>query len=802
MMLLLRSAARRQSLAARCLSTGRNPFDSLMRELAVDGTVYKYFSVKDLPDSEKLPYSIRVLLECAVRNCDESTFMSSDVDRILHWQTTARQQLDVPFRPGRVLLQDLTGVPAIADLAAMRDALAERGCDPMRVNPLCQVDLVVDHSVQADFVGPSSRAKNEDVELRRNAERFQFLKWGQKAFNNLRIIPPGNGIVHQINIEYLASVVSLLPHNVLAPDSVIGTDSHTTMVSALGVLGWGVGGIEAEAVMLGEAITMTMPEVFGVRLTGKLGDDVTATDLVLHITAELRKRRVVGKYVEFFGDGVSSLSLPERATVSNMAPEYGATTGFFPTDEKTLEYLRLAGRDPNHVRVAEQYLRHQGLLVDSSSSSTIPEYPFGTLEVRLDQIRPTLAGPKRPYDTIPVQDAGRDFARALAAPAGHRGFGVKKSTRDVPLRVGSDEYRVSDGAVFLAAITSCTNTSNPYAMVGAGMVAQAAVKRGLSVPKFVKTILSPGSRVVTEYLKQLGLLAPLETLGFYVSGYGCMACIGNSGSLKKEAEEVLRRNEEMVGCAVLSGNRNFEGRIHALIKGNYLASPPLVVAYALAGRMDINFETEPIGVDKNGDKVFLRDIWPDFGVVAKKLSHTLVPDMFRRVYSTIEKGNESWDSIPVQSSPRYAWDPASTYIRRPPFFGGSGRDPSSNIESARCLLILGDSVTTDHISPAGSIDPASEAANYLKSMRVERADLNTYGARRGNHEVMARGAFAHKRLVNRMLDKAGHQTVYMPEGRVENVFQAAELYREKGVPLIVIAGSDYGQGSSRDWAAK
>ncbi|MFS8572478.1 MAG: aconitate hydratase AcnA [Clostridia bacterium] len=740
----------------------------------------------------KLPFSIRVLLENVLRNCDGYLVTEDHVRTVAGWSKDSPGGQEIPFMPSRVILQDFTGVPAVADLAAMRAAMKEQGGDPAEINPLIPSDLVIDHSVQVDFFGSAEAfLRNVEREFERNEERYMFLKWAQKAFRNFRVVPPGRGIVHQVNLEYLAKVVQLREVNgekVAFPDSLVGTDSHTTMVNGLGVFGWGVGGIEAEAVMLGQPYYMGLPQVVGFKLTGELPEGATATDLVLTVTQMLRQKGVVDKFVEFYGPGLSKLSLADRATIANMAPEYGATMGFFPVDEETLNYLRGTGRDEALIDLVERYAKEQQLF--RTDDTPDPEYS-DTLHLDMSTVKPSVAGPRLPQDRIVLTDVKATFRRALA----------ETYKKDEP---PSKPDELGHGSVVIAAITSCTNTSNPSVMVGAGLLAKKAVERGLTVKPHVKTSLAPGSRVVTEYLKNSGLLAYLEALRFHVVGYGCTTCIGNSGLLQ---EEVARRVDEgdLVVAAVLSGNRNFEGRINPLVKANFLASPPLVVAYALAGTVDIDFETEPLGYDPQGEPVYLRDIWPSQEEIRETIERSLDASLFEQQYAEIFQGDERWERLPVPEGDLYEWDPKSTYIQEPPFFKGMPKEPGSiqEIRGARILAVLGDNVTTDHISPAGAIAKDGPAGRYLREQGVEPVDFNTYGSRRGNHEVMMRGTFANIRIRNEMVPGVeGGYTIHFPSGEQLPIYDAAMRYKEEGVPLVVIAGKEYGTGSSRDWAAK
>ncbi|HTK05143.1 MAG TPA: aconitate hydratase AcnA [Candidatus Eisenbacteria bacterium] len=773
-----------------------------------DGAV-TYFDLMALeerfPGLRKVPYSVRILLEALVRNCDGRLVTEEQVAALAAWGPGKDEHDEFGFMPARVLLQDFTGVPAVADLAAMRDAVGNRGGDPSRIDPLIPVDLVIDHSVQVDASGTSGAfAENIRKEFSRNKERYAFLRWGQQAFRNLRVVPPGTGIVHQVNLEHLARVVQTrkIGHERFAfPDSLVGTDSHTTMINGLGVLGWGVGGIEAEAAMLGQPIAMTAPAVVGVELRGRLKEGVTATDLVLAVTQRLRKHGVVEKFVEFYGDGLDGISLADRATIANMAPEYGATVGYFPVDEETLRYLRQTGRESALVDLVERYMKAQGLF--RTAASPVPTYTE-TLTIELSAVEPALAGPKRPQDRVPLSAAKAAFLAGLTAPTKEQGYGLPAESlgAEAPLRTANGAATLRHGSVVIAAITSCTNTSNPSVMLAAGLLAKKAVDRGLSVPAYVKTSLAPGSKAVTRYLESAGLLDALETLRFNLVGYGCTTCIGNSGPLDEAVTEAIDKHG-LVAAAVLSGNRNFEGRVHAATRANYLASPPLVVAYALAGRVDIDLATEPLGIGSAGEPVYLRDVWPTRNEIEAAIGASLKPEMFREQYADAFKGGEEWAAVEAPSGDRYAWDPASTYIRRPPFFDDLSAAAPGDVRDARCLAMFGDSVTTDHISPAGSISTKSPAARYLVERGVTPADFNSYGARRGNHEVMMRGTFANTRLKNLLVPGSeGSVTAHRPSGEAMSLFDAAARYAEEGTPLVVIAGKDYGMGSSRDWAAK
>jgi len=760
---------------------------------------------------DRLPFSIRILIEAALRTCDGYQVTEADVERLARWSPGAGEPVEIPFKPARVILQDFTGVPCVVDLAAMRDAVTRLGGDPRRINPLVPVDLVIDHSVQVDVFGNvTALERNAEIEFQRNRERYEFLRWGQKAFSNFRVVPPATGIVHQVNLEYLASVVTSAPdpaapgsgERTAFPDTLVGTDSHTTMINGLGVLGWGVGGIEAEAVMLGQPLYLVMPRVVGFRLTGRLRDGVTATDLVLTVTQMLRKRGVVDKFVEFHGPGVSAMSVADRATIGNMAPEYGATIGFFPVDDETLRYLERTGR-PDAARLAEAYCKEQGLF--RTDATPVPEFSE-MLALDLGDVEPSLAGPKRPQDRVPLREMKPAFRRALSAPVKERGYGLPEGelAKKVELSVNSHRESVGHGAVVIAAITSCTNTSNPSVMVGAGLLAKKAVERGLTVKPWVKTSMAPGSKVVTRYLEESGLMRDFETLGFYVVGYGCTTCIGLSGPLPPAIADAISRGG-LVAASVLSGNRNFEGRINPHTRANYLASPPLVVAYALAGTVDIDLERDPLGTGRDGRPVFLRDLWPTQREIADTIAASLKPEMFTKSYANVFDGNPRWNAIPVGEGERYAWDPASTYIHEPPFFQALPPEPAAldDIRGARVLVMLGDSVTTDHISPAGDIALDSPAGRWLRERGVEKKDFNSYGSRRGHDLVMARGTFANIRLKNLLLPGTeGNVTVHLPSGERISVFDAAERYRTEGTPLLVLAGKEYGAGSSRDWAAK
>jgi aconitate hydratase len=818
-----------------------DPFGAL-REFEFEGTTYEMADLtaleeQSLCDLEKLPVSIRVLLESVLRNVDGDTITEEDVRNVASW-TPDVPDVELPFTPSRVVLQDLTGVPAVVDLAALRSAVDRKGVDPRVVEPEVPIDLVIDHSVQVDYFGTEEAyERNVELEYERNAERYRALKWAQRAFDEFRVVPPGTGIVHQVNLEYLGQVVHARERdgrNWLYPDTLVGTDSHTPMIGGIGVVGWGVGGIEAEAAMLGQPITMKLPEVVGVRLTGELPEGATATDLVLHVTERLREVGVVDRFVEFFGPGVQSLSVPDRATISNMAPEQGSTISLFPVDEATLEYLELTGRDPDHVELVREYLDAQGLFGEQE-----PEYTE-TVELDLSTVEPSLAGPKRPQDRVPMGEMKTHFRGLLydefegdvadvdeaeldrwLGEGGNPGEsltdgGVQTQaaqgedpdlgplTKRVTVDLDGDEVEIGHGSVVVSAITSCTNTSNPSVMMAAGLLARNAVERGLDVPDYVKTSLAPGSRVVTEYLEASGLLPYLEELGYNVVGYGCTTCIGNAGPLPDPIERAIDEHG-LWTTSVLSGNRNFEARIHPKIRANYLASPPLVVAYGLAGRMDLDLEHDPIGTDSEGDPVYLADVWPDPDEVREAIHDSVSPSMFEEKYASVFEGDERWEALDAPTGDVYEWDDESTYIREPPFFTDFPLEEPGveDVEGARCLMLLGDTVTTDHISPAGPFGEDLPAGQWLLDHGVEPHEFNTYGSRRGNHEVMMRGTFANVRIENEMLDDVeGGYTVHHPTSEQTTVFEASQRYREEGTPLVVLAGEEFGTGSSRDWAAK
>jgi aconitate hydratase len=799
-----------------------------LSELKVGERRYELHRIVGVEGVERLPYTLRILLENVLRTGGEE-----DVAAVAGWVASEEPKREISFSPGRVLLQDFTGVPAIVDLAAMRKAIGDLGGDPAAIKPRVPTDLVIDHSVQVDEFGSRfALRRNAELELERNRERYAFLRWGQRAFDTFRVVPPASGICHQVNLECLARVVESREGQAF-PDTLVGADSHTTMVNGLGVLGWGVGGIEAEAAMLGEPLSMLVPQVVGVQLTGRLCEGATATDLVLTVTELLRRTGVVGKFVEYFGQGLSALPAADRATIANMAPEYGATCGFFPVDAETMRYLRLTGRDPERVALVEAYCRENLLWHDPEHRCEYTQ----VVELDLGAVVPSLAGPRRPQDRVPLGEAKRSFLATLG------GFGIdyvdgtsEKAVADtfpasdptveqspggeslpqeepVPpaggrerqrVRVEGESYALEHGSVVIAAITSCTNTSNPQVMIGAGLLAKRAVERGLERKPWVKSSLAPGSKVVTAYLERAGLDRYLDALGFQTVGYGCTTCIGNSGPLPEAISAAIGEGD-LVVCAVLSGNRNFEARIHPQVKGNYLASPPLVVAYALAGRLDIDLTSEPLGEGSHGEEVYLRDLWPSADEIQETITASLRQEMFTSTYADVFAGDEEWRSLPAPTGTLFAWDPGSTYVRLPPYFEELPREPAAvgDIEGARCLVMLGDSVTTDHISPAGAIAPDSPAGRYLIEHGIERANFNSYGSRRGNHEVMMRGTFANVRLRNQLVPGSeGTWTAHQPSGEQTTIFEAAERYRAEGTPTIVLAGREYGSGSSRDWAAK
>ncbi len=773
------------------------------KSINAGGKEYQYFDLKvaeqnGLNGASKLPFSLKVLLENLLRSEDGTSVTKSDIEAVARWVDKQSSDHEVAYRPARVLMQDFTGVPAVVDLAAMRDAMKELGGKPEQINPLSPVDLIIDHSVTVDHYGSSDAFnKNVGLEFERNNERYELLKWAQTAFNDFRAVPPGTGICHQVNLEYLAKTVWTKEEdgvNWAYPDTCVGTDSHTTMINGLGVLGWGVGGIEAEAAMLAQPVTMMIPDVVGFKLTGKLQEGVTATDLVLVAVEMLRKKGVVGKFVEYYGPGLDNLLLADRATIANMAPEYGATCGFFPVDRETMEYLKFTGRPEEVVELAEAYSKAQGMWREENS----PDPVFTTtLELDISSVKPSISGPKRPQDRIDLSDSTSKFDAALSET-------FKTPSKTEPSQVVGKDFELDHGSVVIAAITSCTNTSNPSVMLGAGLVARKALEKGLSVKPWVKTSLAPGSQVVSEYLEAAGVQSDLDKLGFTLVGYGCTTCIGNSGPLNEEISSAIHE-KDLVACSVLSGNRNFEGRISPDVKANYLASPPLVVAYALAGNMKINLITDPIGQDQNGNDVFLKDIWPTNDEIKETMKNSLTPEMFKSRYSDVFKGTSQWQEIKTSEGFNFAWQDSSTYIKNPPFFANMTQtpEPAEDIQGARALAILGDSVTTDHISPAGSIKEDSPAGRYLKEHGIARKDFNSFGSRRGNHEVMMRGTFANIRIRNEMLDGVeGGYTKHVPSGEQMPIYDASMKYQAENTQLVVIAGKEYGTGSSRDWAAK
>ncbi len=776
----------------------QNSFNSL-KEINVNGKNYSIYSLKEaekngLEGINKLPKSIKVLLENLLRYEDNITVNKYQILSIKDWLNTKKSKTEIAYRPARVLLQDYTGIPAVADLAAMRDTVKEKNKDPNKINPLSSVDLVIDHSVQVDkFATKNSLKENVDIEFERNFERYSFLKWGQQAFDNFRIVPPGTGICHQVNLEYLSKVVwneKFEEKEYLFPDTLVGTDSHTTMVNGLSVLGWGVGGIEAEAGMLGQPISMLIPEVIGFEMKNKLPEGTTATDLVLTVVKMLRDKGVVGKFVEFYGEGLKNLTLADRATIANMAPEYGATCGFFPIDEETLKYLEFSGRSKENINIVEQYAKEQNLWATDDMIFT------DTLSLDMSTVVPTISGPKRPQDKVLLTDASKNFIKVFED--------VCKKTEPTIAKVKNEDFKIKDGDILIAAITSCTNTSNPNVLIGAGLLAKNAIKKGLTVKPWVKTSLAPGSQVVTDYLDKAGLSEYLDQLGFNLVGYGCTTCIGNSGPLPDNISEAVKDNN-LYAVSVLSGNRNFEGRISPLVKANYLASPPLVVAYAIAGSMRMDLYKDPLGKDSNGQDVYLKDIWPTNKEIEETLIESLNPEMFLNRYSNVSKGPEQWQKIDVDKGSIYNWEENSTYVKKPPFFENLSDEPEGfkEIKDARPLLILGDMVTTDHISPAGSIQKESPTGNYFMKHQILPKDYNSYGARRGNHEVMMRGTFANIRIKNEMAPgtEGGFTTLY-PEKKIIPIYDAVVEYKKRGVDLVVFGGKEYGTGSSRDWAAK
>ncbi|ALA54955.1 aconitate hydratase AcnA [Shouchella clausii] len=780
----------------------------------LNGKTYHYYALDALEKAgigkvSKLPYSVKVLLESVLRQYDDYVIKKEHVENLAKWGTKDVKEIDVPFKPSRVILQDFTGVPAVVDLAALRKAMADLGGNPDQINPEIPVDLVIDHSVQVDKFGTDdSLLYNMNLEFERNAERYQFLNWAKKAFDNYNAVPPATGIVHQVNLEYIANVVHAVEQDgetVAFPDTLVGTDSHTTMINGLGVLGWGVGGIEAEAGMLGQPSYFPVPEVIGLKFTGSLPSGTTATDVALKVTQVLRKKSVVGKFVEYFGPGLADMPLADRATISNMAPEYGATCGFFPIDEEALNYLRLTGRSEEQIDLVRTYCKANGMFYVPGETPD-PVYT-DVVEVDLSKIHANLSGPKRPQDLIELPDMQKSFQDAVVAPAGNQGLGLSKDEFNKTVEVNFADGRkttMKTGAVAIAAITSCTNTSNPYVLVAAGLVAKKASELGLKVPEYVKTSLAPGSKVVTGYLNDSGLMPYLENLGFHLVGYGCTTCIGNSGPLEEEVEQAIADNDLTV-TSVLSGNRNFEGRIHPLVKANYLASPPLVVAYALAGTVDVDLLNDPIAKDKDGNDVYFKDIWPTSDEVRTIVDKTVTPELFRREYADVFTSNERWNQIDTTDDALYQWDDDSTYIANPPFFEGLAKDPEEvkPLDGLRVIGKFGDSVTTDHISPAGAIGKNTPAGQYLMEKGVKPKDFNSYGSRRGNHEVMMRGTFANIRIRNQIAPGTeGGYTTYWPTGEVMSIYDAAMKYKEDNTGLVILAGQDYGMGSSRDWAAK
>jgi aconitate hydratase len=775
--------------------------------LKVGAQQYEILSLNALKslNVDRLPFSLKILLENLLRFEDGVNVTKTDIEALLKWEPKALPNHEIAFTPARVIMQDFTGVPCIVDLAAMREAIVRLGGDPQRVNPLAPAELVIDHSVQVDEYGAADSLKhNNEIEFNRNGERYMFLRWGQTAFSNFKVVPPNTGIVHQVNIERLARVIfsdDATGRKSAYPDTLVGTDSHTTMVNGLGVLGWGVGGIEAEAAMLGQPVTMLIPQVIGFKLTGALPAGTTATDLVLTVTEILRKKGVVDKFVEFFGDGLKGLPLADRATIANMSPEFGSTCAIFPIDEETIRYLELTGRAPDQIALVEAYAKAQGLWrVNGAPAADYTD----VVELDLSTVEPSLAGPKRPQDRVPLRNAKKVYETSVKKMAEERTQKNPKATGTAQTGVGGKSFEVKDGAVLIAAITSCTNTSNPAVLVAAGLLARNAAARGLTSRPWVKTSLAPGSRVVTDYLQKAGLLKDLEALGFYTVGYGCTTCIGNSGPLKPEISEAVKVGD-VIACSVLSGNRNFEGRVHPEIKMNFLASPPLVVAYALAGNLNIDITTEPLGEGRDGKPVYLKDIWPSAADVAAAVTASVDSAMFTKGYANVFTGDANWSAIKTPAGKIYSWDGQSTYVKNPPYFDGITMTPAAvaDIKGARALAVLGDSVTTDHISPAGNISKSSPAAKYLVSQGVQAADFNSYGARRGNHEVMMRGTFANIRLRNLLLPGTeGGVTLHIPSGEQISIFDASVKYKAAGTPLVILAGKEYGTGSSRDWAAK
>ncbi|RKQ37575.1 aconitate hydratase AcnA [Oceanobacillus halophilus] len=792
---------------------GKDNVFKAKKQFDLNGKKYNYYDLKALEEAGigsigRLPFSVRVLLESVVRQHDGHQIKDDHVKGLAKWGTK-EQGSDVPFKPSRVILQDFTGVPAVVDLASLRKAMVDLGGKADEINPEVPVDLVIDHSVQVDQYGTASALRaNMDLEFKRNAERYEFLNWAQKAFDNYRAVPPATGIVHQVNLEYIANVVHGIENESgeydAFPDTLVGTDSHTTMINGLGVLGWGVGGIEAEAGMLGQPSYVPTPEVIGVKFTGSFPNGTTATDLALKVTQVLREKNVVGKFVEYFGPGLQDMPLADRATISNMAPEYGATCGFFPVDNESLNYLRLTGRSEEQIQLVEKYCKANSLWYSPDQAD--PEYTE-VVEINLSELEPNLSGPKRPQDLIPLSGMQDEFNKAVTAPEGNQGFGLDKSEFDKEVTIKNpdgSESVMKTGSIAIAAITSCTNTSNPYVMLGAGLVAKKAVEKGLEVPGYVKTSLAPGSKVVTRYLADAGLQDYLDQLGFNLVGYGCTTCIGNSGPLREDIEQAIQ-DSDLLASSVLSGNRNFEGRIHPFVKANYLASPPLVVAYALAGTVDINLSKDPIGEDKDGKPVYMNDIWPTMQEVKDEVEKVVTPEIFRKEYENVFDSNEKWNAIDTTDQPIFEWDNESTYIQNPPFFEGLSKDAGTvkPLNGLRALGKFGDSVTTDHISPAGAIAKDMPAGQYLQDKGVSPRNFNSYGSRRGNHEVMMRGTFANIRIRNQLAPGTeGGYTTYWPTGEVMPIYDAAMKYQKDGTGLTILAGKDYGMGSSRDWAAK
>lgn len=783
------------------------------KKFQINEKQYTYYDIMALQkpgyEIDSLPYSVKILLESVLRQCDDDTILDSDIEKLAGWEPNGEKE-EVPFKPSRVILQDFTGVPAVLDLASMRSAMTKYSDSPIaadKINPEVLVDLVIDHSLQVDVYGVKDASnQNTKIEFQRNKERYQFLNWAEKSFDNFSVVPPANGIVHQVNLEYLAKVVLQKEDkegSLVYPDSLVGTDSHTTMINGLSVLGWGVGGIEAEAGMLGQPSYIPVPEVIGVSLTGTLTPTATATDIALTLTQILRQEGVVDKFVEYFGEGVAQLSLADRATIANMAPEYGATCGFFPADDETLNYLSLTGRSKEQVVLVETYLKLNGMFQDYKRKVRYSK----VIQLDLSTVKSSLAGPKRPQDKIFLEDMKQEFLKSIITERGNKGYGLEQSDIDKKAMItfsNGEKEEIKTGAVVIASITSCTNTSNPYVMIGAGLLAKNAVEKGLQVPAYVKTSLAPGSRIVSRYLEDAGLQAYLDELGFQVVGYGCATCIGNSGPLKKEIADAIVENDLLV-ASVLSGNRNFEGRIHGLVKANYLAAPPLVVAYALAGTVNIDFQTEPIGKDQNGKNVYLNEIWPDRNQIEEFIHKYVTAVLYQQVYAQVYSHNELWNQIQSNESKLFEFDSNSTYIRKPPFFEEFGKDIKeiTPLRGLRVLAVFGDSITTDHISPAGNIGIDTPAAKYLLEHQIKQEDFNTYGSRRGNHEIMMRGTFANIRIKNKIApDTEGGYTMYWPEQKIVSIYDASMAYRNNNVGLIVLAGKDYGMGSSRDWAAK